>query len=199
MKIDIKAHRKITTISDMARLFGLRASAAPDQISRQFGRLVNFEAGLEIEVAERTTCAEEIWQVRIEKALPRPRVWLRPAGRGRWSCQADEIPLDVLDHFGIRTTRDGRMETRRSWRAWERTNWSKGSGKRLKSRHGEIQALVEIPAVRRATGERDTFLRIESVIDDDMQAPGPVRIALPCTAGVLVTAISALRAVPIAA
>lgn len=199
MKFDAKAHRKITSVADVARLFGLRASAAPEQIARQFGRLVNFEADLEIEVAECTMSVDEVWQVKIERTLPRPRISLRPSGRGSWTTRFDDIPRDVRDHFRVVATRDGGMETTRSWKAWERTNWAKGAGKRLKARNGEIQALVEISGVRRETGERETYVRIEPVVDPDMTAPDPVRLALPCTAGMLAAAVAAMRTMPAAA
>ena len=62
-----------------------------------------------------------------------------------------------------------------------RTNWAKSGGRQLRSKQGEIQALVHIERVARETGLIKTALRVDPLLDEDT-SKSEIRIQLPCPA-----------------
>ena len=194
----IKSHKSLNDVSDVARLMGLSRSASLDQIARSFGVLTNFDTQLAIEENHLEVSEDEVWEIKVSRTSARPAVQLRQNCRGPWKYTMEDIPSDVRRHFKLREQRSGSIETVRPWAHWVKADWLKGSGRRLKSRCGEVHAVVEVSDVRRPSGMSETSLRLDPVVDEDMQRPESLHIPLPCSVGSLSHAVDSIRSASVA-
>ncbi|MFZ3584934.1 hypothetical protein ACOI1H_22705 [Loktanella sp. DJP18] len=188
-----KTTKTLSTVADLARLLGLRPNADTEQISRTFGRMTNFDTAIAIEEKIDILARDEVWEILVEKTTRRPRVLLRQDGRGAWLSDFEDVPIEVRREFQIRKTRMGEMETLTPWEHWKCCDWIKGSGRRLKSRSGQVHAIVEVLGVGRETGKREMMIRIEPVVDFEMTLQDAVRLPLPCAVRTLVHAVENIR------
>lgn len=191
MNKTINPNRRLNSLTDIARTLGLAPSADTTVIARHFERQTNFAASLKIEEIPVVEHHDETWEVRITRALPHPRIALRRGSRGSWVTDASDLPSDVRDYFRV-SDRRGEMVTRRSWKAWSRTDWAKSGGRQLRSRQGEIQAMVCIECVARDTGMRRTALRVDPLLDEG-HASAEIRISLPCPARAFLDVLESCR------
>jgi hypothetical protein len=189
----LKSTTPLRDTSDLARILGLPPKAPRKSISSAFGRATNFELWMQISDQPVYRTQSEVWEVKIVEALPKCRLEFRHNGRGAWLKEAANVPEDVWRHFQGRPARDGGIETDRRWKCWERLNWM-ASGRRMRSRHGEIIAMMEIPSVKRDTGRLHWELVIEPLTDDGDASSDVRRIALPCCGGALLEAVAEMRA-----
>ena len=187
----INPNRPLNSLTDIARMLGLRSNADTDLIVRHFERQTNYAASIEIEELPVIEHSDETWEVRISRALPHAKIALRKGSRGTWVSSSEALPDDVKAFFKVRDLR-GEMVTTRSWKAWMRTNWAKSGGRQLRSKQGEIQALVHIERVARETGSTMTALRVDPLLDEDT-SQSEIRIQLPCPARTFLEVLEACK------
>lgn len=202
MNIFLDHKQVLSSRSDVARLLGLRSDARRRDISSAFGRATRCDAWLELEEDPVMRRCDEYWEIRIFNLKPKCRIYLRQGQRGAWFQDVGDIPEDVLRFFGARADKNGRIVSDRSWKSWERMRWLNGRGRRLRGKQGEIHASIEIPNVRRPTGEIRSTLLIEPIGAPCPDEVAPVRLVLPVVAreiGVVVESVRKLyeaQAVP---
>lgn len=184
-------NRPLNSLTDVACMLGLRPNAAADLIVRHFERQTNFAASIAIEEFPVLEHSDETWEVRISRALPHAKIALRNGSRGAWITSCEALPDDVRVFFKVKDLR-GEMVTTRSWKAWTRTNWAKSGGRQLRSKQGEIQALVHLERVARETGLKRTALRVDPLLDEVGSKP-EIRIQLPCPARTFLEVLEACK------
>ena len=189
------APRHLRNRLDVARALGLQPQATTAEISHAFGYATNFDAKLEFEEEQVQAVETEQWEVRVIQARPRCLVEVRPAARGAWLSSIDAVPADVQRFLQLRATREGRIETDRSWKAWQRMSWANAGGRRLRSRNGELVAFAIVPGVSRPTGEVRRRLRLEAFGTERPEEVAPIKLALPCALAELVGAAAFIREV----
>jgi hypothetical protein len=195
MTIFLDRKQVLSSRSDVARLLGLRSDARRRDISSAFGRATRCDAWLRLEEDPVMECGDEYWEIRIFNLQPKCRIYMRQGQRGAWIQDVADIPDDVLRFFGARGDKSGRIVSNRSWKSWERMRWLSGRGRRLKGRQGEIHASIEIPGVRRPTGEVRSTLLIEPIGAPRPDEVAPVRLVLPVMAREIGKAVEKVREV----
>lgn len=173
-------HKQIlSSRADIAKFLGLKPDARRRDISSAFGRATHCDAWMELKEDPIMTSEDEYWEVKILNDQPRCRIYLRAGARGSWQHDDADVPQDVLKFFEARMDRNGSLVSNRSWRSWERLDWARKSGRRLKGKRGEIHASVIIPEVSRPTGEIQSTLLIEPIGAPYPDQIEPVRLDLP--------------------
>jgi len=194
MKIKSPLPSLLSSRQDLARMMGLPACARRKDISAAFGHATQCDAWLDIVEEDIVARQIERWTVRVIRGLPKCRIELRQDTRGPWVRDPDEIPQEVLNFLEARIDRAGNIVTGRSWRTWEACRWMRGRGRRLKSRAGEILAVVEIPDVARPTGEKRERIVLDPLCIEDPELSQPVCIPLPAAPGLIFESLEKFRA-----